>query len=364
MRYAITPLAFAVGFSALAIRQSQQCFQLQASSGASGTLGQLGDGQNRIGGGYGAACYCLDSNGGFADTNGRGCILTPPTTQFQCDVGSSPTNGDSAFYACPANDNGEYNVYSQPVAGQDKCVKITLGPGQSCGAGNQLGTSQPPPQPPKESQPGYPVPPRESQPAPQPSKESQPAPQPPKDNKCPADLNGGYQYPHLTIPVSSSQPSKAPGTSYNATANGDVCSLFNFDIPQSYSGSTCALIFLFPEQKVLETSSNTTSGSGGLEFSKCDTTATQETSWDNKGRSSAVGSVANVAPGNSYTIASGACAAGQTVTYQMCATGGLSLEYFQDYNPSPIGAYVRECKIHFCGCDGLSWIVVEDVIVL
>ncbi|KAJ4345371.1 uncharacterized protein N0V89_011501 [Didymosphaeria variabile] len=504
MKYAISPLAFAVGSSALAIRgQSQQCVQLQASGGASGTLGQLSDGQNRVGGGHSAACYCLDGNGGFTDSNGRGCILTPPTTQFQCDSGASPTNGfainggsvtyngSSKFYACPVNDNNEYNVYTQPAPGQDKCVEITLSAGQSCGGGNgggasasssqpaqsQPAQSQPPKasqppasqpgysaapqqsQPPMESQtpkpsqsapsqPGYSVPPKESQPpASQPPKESQsPAPsqpgytvppkesQPPKQSQpasskpapsqpaqsqsapsqpgysvppqsqsaaskpaptqpasskpaqsqpvasqpgysvppqsqsapskpapsqpaqssppsngngngtgCPADLNGEYQYPHLIVPVSSSQPSNAPGTSYNGKANGDVCSLFNFDIPQSYSGHSCSLVFLFPEQKDLETSSYTVSGSGGLEFSKCDTNASQKTSWDNKGTCTAVKTVDNVAPGNSYTIVSDSCAAGQTVTYQMCSTGGLSLEYFQDYNPSPIGAYVREC---------------------
>jgi hypothetical protein len=126
-------------------------------------------------------------------------------------------------------------------------------------------------------------------------------------------------------------------------ANGDVCTLFNFDIPQSYSGHGCSLIFLFPEQKDLETSSYTSSGSGGLEFSKCETTASQNTSWSNKGTCTAVKTVEHVAPGNSYTVVSESCPAGQTVTFQMCATGSLSLEYFQDYNPSPIGAYVREC---------------------
>ncbi|KAJ4296191.1 hypothetical protein N0V90_006235 [Kalmusia sp. IMI 367209] len=467
MKYAITPLAFAVGSSALAIRQSQQCVQLQASGGASGTLGQLSDGQNRVGGGYGAACYCLDSNGGFTDSNGRGCILTPPTTQFQCDEGASPTNGfainggsvtyngNSKFYACPVNDNGEYNVYTQPAPGQDKCVEITLGSGQSCGAGNQpsaspskpaqsqpaqssapqsspappatppaqsypVGTQSPkqsqPPQsqaPPAPSQPGYSQPPKQSQPpAPsqpgysqppkksQPPAPSQPAPQPPQSQApppssqpgqatlfhprslslppralllrnqsspllppapsqpapssppsygngtgsgCSADLNGEYQYPHLIVPVSSSKPSSAPGTSYNGSANGDVCSLFNFDIPQSYSGKSCSLLFLFPKQEDLETSSYTISGSGGLEFSQCETTATEQTSWNNKGTCKAVKTVDNVAPGNSYSIVSDSCAAGKTVTYQMCATGGLALNYFQDYNPSPIGAYIREC---------------------
>ncbi|KAI4641143.1 hypothetical protein J4E93_008021 [Alternaria ventricosa] len=158
MRYAFAPIAFGLGANALVVRQATQCFKLEASGGASGVLGQLDDGQNRVGnGGLPTSCYCLDGNGGFTDSNGRGCILTPPTTQFQCDVGATPTNGfavgpnggvtyngSGKFYACPVNDNGEYNVYTTPAPGQAKCVEISLGSAGSCGAGaTQPAGSQP-----------------------------------------------------------------------------------------------------------------------------------------------------------------------------------------------------------------------------
>ncbi|KAI4616891.1 hypothetical protein J4E83_006473 [Alternaria metachromatica] len=158
MRYAFAPIAFGLGANALVVRQATQCFKLEASGGASGVLGQLDDGQNRVGnGGLPTGCYCLDGNGGFTDSNGRGCILTPPTTQFQCDVGATPTNGfavgpnggvtyngSGKFYACPVNDNGEYNVYTTPAPGQEKCVEISLGSAGSCGAGaTQPAGSQP-----------------------------------------------------------------------------------------------------------------------------------------------------------------------------------------------------------------------------
>jgi len=162
MRYAFAPLAFGLGANALVARTNTQCFKLQASGGASGVLGQLDDGQNRVGGGHPTGCYCLDSNGGFTDSNGRGCILTPPTTQFQCDVGATPTNGfavssgggvtyngSGKFYACPVNDNGEYNVYTTPAPGQTKCVEISLASAGSCGAGaSQPAGSQPAGKPP------------------------------------------------------------------------------------------------------------------------------------------------------------------------------------------------------------------------
>lgn len=50
-------------------------FTLTASGGQSGTIGQLDDGQNRIGGGLPAANFCFD-NGTITDSAGRGCLLT------------------------------------------------------------------------------------------------------------------------------------------------------------------------------------------------------------------------------------------------------------------------------------------------
>ncbi|UPX16890.1 uncharacterized protein EKO05_0007272 [Ascochyta rabiei] len=430
MKYAFAQVAFGLGANAFVAREASQCIQLQASGGQSGVLGQLGDGQNRVGGGHPTGCYCL-SSGGFTDSNGRGCILTPPTTQFQCDVGASPTtgfavgssgsvtyNGSSKFYACPATDT-EYNVYTSPVAGQDKCVEISLSSAGSCGsgsaqssapAGSQPAKSSAAPQPsqpaqsypaqsapapkpsapapkpsqpaqsqpaPKPSQPAQSYPaqsapaPKPSAPAPKPSQpaQSQPAPKPsqpaqsypaqsapaPKPsapapsapaqsgNKCPTDLNGAYQYPHLIIPVDSQQPSKAFGTSYNGKVDSHTCSIFNFDIPTSYSGKTCSVLFLFPEQKDLETSSFTVSGSGKVDFTKLKSPASQQTTYANQpGKESDLASM-SVAPGNSYAITSGDCAAGQTVSYEICSSGDFSLDYFQDYNPSPIGLYVRQC---------------------
>ncbi|KAJ4994206.1 hypothetical protein SVAN01_00035 [Stagonosporopsis vannaccii] len=448
MKCAFVSVAFSLGANALVARQNSQCIQLKASGEQSGVLGQLDDGQNRIGGDNAIGCYCLNGDGAFTDSKGRGCILTPPTAQFQCDVGASPAtgfkvddngsvthDGDSKFYACPASDT-QYNVYTTPVEGQDKCVEISLESAGSCGAGSGKPSapaasqpakstvapqpsqpaskpSQPAPEVPKESEPGYPA---QSQPAPKPSqsaqsqpapkpsqsasmssqpapKPSQPAPEPapevPKESepgypaqsqpapkpsqpaqsapaprpsapaqsapapapsvpaqsgdKCPTDLNGEYQYPHLIIPVDSEQPSKAFGTSYNGKTNSHTCSIFNFDIPVSYSGKTCSTVFLFPKQKDLETSSFTVSGSGKVSFTKLKSPASQQTSHDNQpGKASDLASM-SIAPGNSYAISSEDCAAGQTISYEICSEGDFDLDYFQDYNPSPIGLYVRQC---------------------
>lgn len=324
MRYTFVPLAFGLGANALVARSSTQCYQLKASGGAEGILGQLGDGQNRVGDHLPNGCYCL-TDGGFTDSKGRGCILTPPTTQFQCDVGASPTGGfavgsdgsvtykgDSTFYACPVNDNGVYNVYSQPVAGQDKCVKISLATAGSCGTSSTKSEA--------------------------PKSDSKPV----AAHTCPADLNGNYQYPHLIVPVDSSNPDHAYGTQYNGKVNSHTCTIFNFDIPASYAGHTCSAIFLLPNKKDLQTSSYTISGSGQSTVYKLKSAASQQTTWNNQPAKDEV-AYFTISPGNSYTAYTSDCQAGQTVSYELCSSGDFSLEYFQDYNPSPIGMYVRQC---------------------
>lgn len=67
--------AFAAGANALVGRGNTCCFHLDASGGASGTVGQLGDGQNRLGGGLPVAKFCIDSSGSITSNN-SGCILT------------------------------------------------------------------------------------------------------------------------------------------------------------------------------------------------------------------------------------------------------------------------------------------------
>jgi hypothetical protein len=59
----------------IAQRWTPCCFQVSASGAVTGTIGQLGDGQNRQGDGLSPAEYCI-ADGAITDANGRGCILT------------------------------------------------------------------------------------------------------------------------------------------------------------------------------------------------------------------------------------------------------------------------------------------------
>jgi len=319
MKTSATILTLVVSASALvAERRAPCCFHVSASGAVTGTIGQLGDGQNRQAGGLPEAEYCI-SGGGITDANGRGCILTPPTSQWQCDVGAAPTggfsvgcdgtiayNGGTKFHECQTGDNGEANIYLTP--GGVNCGEITL-KADACFAGCPL----PPPT----------------------------LPPPPKS--CPANLNGPYEFPHLITPIDSSKPSSAIGTSYFGEVSSTISSIFNFDIPAGDAGKTCSLIFLFPLQSQLTTSSFTFSGNGGIDFSLLNDVATAATSYSNAPGVKTDYGVKTVAPGNSYTIATFDCPANTAVSFELKASGDTSLRYFQDYNPSPIGLYITTC---------------------
>ncbi|EPS37560.1 hypothetical protein H072_8741 [Dactylellina haptotyla CBS 200.50] len=302
-------------------------FTISVSGGVSGPLGQISDGQNRVGPATpNAAKYTLGCNGGIVDQNGRGCILTPPTTQYQCDTGASPTtgfaigsngvithDGSSDFYACPVDDFGNWNIYSQPVAGQSKCVKVCL---------TANGCSAPP--------------------APSPT----PKPTPPPAQTCPYNLvypNGqSFEFPHLIVPVDSSKPDTAYGTQYNGIITDKIATIFNFDVRPAFAGKKCSLVFLFPTNPPSDTSSYTYSGGGSLHFWKKAQEATQGTTWNNQGGNSVDYGVTKVSPGNSYTITTFDCPAGARIAFEISSTD-TNLNYFQDYNPSAVGLYITVC---------------------
>ncbi|TVY15733.1 hypothetical protein LARI1_G006054, partial [Lachnellula arida] len=142
--YSLITLSLALGASALVVPRSSCSFELTAAGGQTGTIGQLSDGQNRIGGGLSPATFTIN-NGSITDAAGRGCILTTSIGQFQCDQSATPASGfsigsngtlahsgSSTFYACGASDT-EWNLYTTPVVGQDTCVAISL-TASGCGA--------------------------------------------------------------------------------------------------------------------------------------------------------------------------------------------------------------------------------------
>ncbi|KAI9716202.1 MAG: hypothetical protein M1828_000428 [Chrysothrix sp. TS-e1954] len=370
MRLLAASLGFAASATCLVARTDSCCFEIMASGGPGGHLGQLSDGQNRIGQGHSPAKYCLN-NGALTDAHGRGCILTPPTTQFQCDEGATPTggfsigchgtisqNGSSKFYACPTGDHGGYNVYTALISGEPGCVPISLTSDAcfaACPSSTYVPRPPPPPpskapQPPKQISPPVPstscvtpvAPPKPISPPVQSTSCVTPV-APPKPSSCPTQLTTKWEFPHLIMPVDSSCPDKVYANSLNGTVTGTIQSVFNFDIPLSTAGMDCSLVFLFPQKSKLQTSSFSFSGPGLFEFDMLAKPIVEGQAYQDLAPVYKDYGVTKMAPGNSYVIDTFKCPADQRIGFRMGASANTKLSYFQDFNPSPIGLYITVC---------------------
>ncbi|KAJ5347650.1 uncharacterized protein N7506_000903 [Penicillium brevicompactum] len=163
-------------------------------------------------------------------------------------------------------------------------------------------------------------------------------------DSCPTTLTtGSYETPHLIIPVDSESPDSAAGTSFNGTVSSSISSAFNFDIPSSDAGKTCSLVFLFPELHDLETSSFSFSGDGKIDFAQLSSAVDESTTFSSLPSVSKDFGDITVSPGNSYVVSTFACPAGQTVAYELKASSGTDLNFFQDWNPSPLGLFITTC---------------------
>jgi hypothetical protein len=136
-------------------------------------------------------------------------------------------------------------------------------------------------------------------------------------------LNGILEFPHLIIPIDSSSPNKAPGTSYFGEVTAAVSSIFNFDISGSETIKTCSLVFLFPTQSHLTTSSFTFSDNGGIDLSLLNGVANSATSYANAPGVKIDYGVTTVAPGNSYSIATFPCPGGTAISIELRASGNI-----------------------------------------
>ncbi|RYP05027.1 hypothetical protein DL765_009966 [Monosporascus sp. GIB2] len=187
----------------------------------------------------------------------------------------------------------------------------------------------------------------ETSPAPTTPGHSAPFPAPSEvdiPDSCPGDVKnaGEFNLPTLIIPIDSSKPDVAEGTSYFGEVSKTKSSVFDFNIPPSVGGKICKLVFLFPEQDDLETSSFTFSGAGELDFARLSRPVDQQTSYSNVPDVAEDLGQFTVKPGNAYDIASFDCPAGERVSIEMAnvAGGDTSLRFFQDYNPCPIGLFM------------------------
>ncbi|KAI7154160.1 hypothetical protein KC324_g14507, partial [Hortaea werneckii] len=161
---------------------------------------------------------------------------------------------------------------------------------------------------------------------------------------CATTLNeGSYETPHLIVPVNKDSPDRSYGTSYFGEVNSTTSSIFNFDIPSSYEGKTCSVVFLFPKKEDLETANYDYSGSGSMSCDKLESAATEQTTYNSVPKVSSHLNDLELESGNSYVVATGSCEAGQKVSYQLSSEGGMALNFFEDWNPSPLGLFMTVC---------------------
>lgn len=356
-------LRSALALAAIAIVEAQPlskdcCFSLSAHgiagagpvsqlSDGQNRVGQLPDGQNRVDTGVDKLApgqYCL-KNGVITDSQQRGCIITPETSQFQCDAGVPGTPGFSVnaqselvyqgadhFTACPVNANGQYNLYIQGVSNQ--CITgVTLVTSGDCVA---PASSAPPATTAAPSTIVTTV--SASHPPPPPvtstvtanlsiALSSTAAPSPSAPASCPTDLKGSYIAPYAITVVDKHDAGYNYGSSFFPDIDQSNNTIFSFGVPPSLDGKTCSLVFLWPKREHLQTSDFTTSGEGDLVFY-----------YKNK----VVGTVTDAEPGENSVVRTVPCKAG-SYDVTVAATQDLALRFFQDYNPEPIGLYVTTC---------------------
>lgn len=139
----------------------------------------------------------------------------------------------------------------------------------------------------------------------------------------------------MIVAIDSSSPDTTAGTGSNGTVTSTVSSVFNFDIPASDTGKTCSLVFLFPKQQDLETSSFTFSGDGKIDFAKLSRAVSTSTTLSNLPPVSQDLGTITVSPGNSYVVSTFPCPSDQSVAFEMKNAGSTELKFFEDFNPSP-----------------------------
>lgn len=84
------------------------------------------------------------------------------------------------------------------------------------------------------------------------------------------------------------------------------------------------------------------SGNSAIEFSQLSGVASNTTSYATAPDVKTDYGVTVVAPGNSYRIVTFLCPADTAASYELKAVGGTYLKDFQDWNLSPIGAYITK----------------------
>ncbi|KAF2710921.1 hypothetical protein K504DRAFT_375993, partial [Pleomassaria siparia CBS 279.74] len=147
------------------------------------------------------------------------------------------------------------------------------------------------------------------------------------------------QPPTLIVPIDRTQPDLVMGNSHIAQLDSTHATLYNFEVPLSYEGETCNLVFFVPPESKDWFQPWHMNTPGGMVVSRLETIATKFSSSSNVGVSRTTGAINLLAPGQGHLVNSAPCEAGETVGYRADALGALDLSYFQLTNP-PSGLFM------------------------
>jgi hypothetical protein len=285
-------------------------------------------------------------------------LSAAPSTVLQCDVNqvpdtpfslccpdtssSAPTSqapvsfaGQTTFYTCLADaSTGTHNIYVLPDQGAG-CAEVTLLAEGECVANACASPDTDTPSPAPEGD-GTPTPEGDT---------PEDVDTPSSVDCSPLTLAPAFEFPHLILPVSSSSPDAPTSTSFDGTLAPGSAVLFSFDIPPGAAGKTCHLVFLLPQLADLETSSYSISGSGAVSFARLAGAPTEGQSWNSAPAVADDYGVTTLVAGNGYAVAEFACPAGEAAGFRMAVAddGDTCFDWFQDYNPSPLGLYITVC---------------------
>ncbi|KAK2741227.1 hypothetical protein FQN57_005689 [Myotisia sp. PD_48] len=150
---------------------------------------------------------------------------------------------------------------------------------------------------------------------------------------CPVNINGDHEFPHLIIPINSSAPDSAPGTSYLGEASSTISSLFNFDIGPQKNLDRCTLIFLMPNKEEWPLDRYIFQGDGLVSFGRLERPADKDTTFRNAPRVSVELARPTLAVGTNYRITSFPCPLGERIGFKLSSLGSTHIRFFQNARP-------------------------------
>lgn len=157
-------------------------------------------------------------------------------------------------------------------------------------------------------------------------------------------IPGFFRAPALIIPVSQEAPDAHYGTQFVAQITPGNSSLFSFDIPTDWEGSSCSIIFTFPTQEnTAFPGAYKLTGDGKIKLSELKAPFSESVTYATTPEVMRSFDEVTVVPGGEYRINTEKCKAGGNVAIKAESVSGAAIEYFQATGPKAIGVWITRC---------------------